>query len=125
MFDLGRLIFGGVELDKGSVLPNFFAKQKIAGAHHLAKKIAVQFHQQLKLQIWSLNWCSFAKFVCRLPKKVEKSSRKSRTAFVDEIDPKCQFHQHFTRKFFVRKCFSLVMFWRKKHFRTKKAPVKC
>jgi hypothetical protein len=36
-----------------------------------------------------------------------------------------QFHQHFTRKFFVRKCFSLVTFWRKKHFRTKNADVKC
>jgi len=37
----------------------------------------------------------------------------------------CQFHQHFTRAFFVWKCFSIVTFWRKKHFRTKNAHVKC
>jgi len=32
-----------------------------------------------------------------------------------------QFHQHFTRSFFVRKCFYLVTFWQKKIFRTKNA----
>ncbi len=36
-----------------------------------------------------------------------------------------QFHQHFTRNLFARKGFSLVTFWRKKHFRTKNASIKC
>jgi len=43
-----------------------------------------------------------------------------------------QFHQRFTRAFFVQnfgakkqKCFSLVTFLAKKHFRTKNAHVKC
>jgi len=25
-----------------------------------------------------------------------------------EINPRCQFHQHFTSRFYVRKCFSLL-----------------
>jgi hypothetical protein len=32
----------------------------------------------------------------------------------------CQFHQHFTCAFFVRKCFSLVTFWQKKALSYKK-----
>ncbi len=41
------------------------------------------------------------------------------------IARRCQFHQHFLCAFFALKCFSLVMFWQKKHFRMKKARVKC
>jgi len=33
---------------------------------------------------------------------------------------RCQFHQHFTHTFFVRKCFSLVTFWQQKALSYKK-----
>ena len=35
------------------------------------------------------------------------------------VNSRCQFHQHYTHAFFLRKCFSLDTFWQKKHFRTK------
>jgi len=38
---------------------------------------------------------------------------------------RCQFHQHFTRTFFVWKCFSLVKFWQKSTFVPKNTRVKC
>jgi len=41
---------------------------------------------------------------------------------MDEIDPRCQFHQHFMSNFFIQKCFAqlfssygfgFVIFWSK------------
>jgi len=44
---------------------------------------------------------------------------------VGEIDYWCQFHQQFTRAFFIRKCFFCQNVTREKHFRTNKLLVKC
>jgi len=56
----------------------FFDKQKVAGAQHLAKKIAVQFHQRLK----RLNPNFKLKFAHLLPNLFKEPlilfSRKSR-----------------------------------------------
>jgi len=68
-------------------------------------KFAVQFHQSLKLQISSLNWCTnnqiclqFAKHCA--PKKGSHSVQAKRPQeFVDEIDPCSQFHQRFMHAF--------------------------
>jgi len=58
------------------------------------------------------------------PPQQKKFAMKSAMKNAKAI-PRCQFHQHFTHVFFIQKCFSLVMFWRKKHFRTKNARIKC
>ncbi len=42
-----------------SVSPNCFCKANSYRHTAFGKKIAIQFHQQLKLQISSLNWCTF------------------------------------------------------------------
>ncbi len=52
----------------GSILPNFFAKGKVAGARRLAKKYVVQFHQQSSM--------------------AKNAIYQKRRSNFDEIDPK-------------------------------------
>jgi len=59
----------------------------------------------------------FSKLICRSPNAIRQ--KKSiimfvRVEYVVKIDPRCQFHQRFFACLFVRKCFSLVTFWRQK-----------
>jgi len=57
MFWIG-LILAYISWLPGLISPNFFRPSKMLLVH---KKYTVQFHQQLKLHITSLNWHTFYK----------------------------------------------------------------
>ncbi len=74
---------------QGSISPNFFAKQKVAGEQRLAKNSKFNFiNKVVRLKLGQI----LPNYVRHLPKKVSNlvCSRNS-GANVDEIDPRCQF----------------------------------
>jgi hypothetical protein len=64
----GFKIYGKIEIgalywiERGSISQNFFCRLLTA----FGKKIAIQFHQKLKLQISSQTWCNFCQICSQL-----------------------------------------------------------
>ncbi len=80
--------FSIVRCHLGSISPNFFSKQKVAGAQHLAKNLQFNFtNKTVRLKLGQ----NLPKYVCHLPNAVcQKSHRilcvKNLCTNVDEID---------------------------------------
>jgi len=92
------------------------------------KQCVVQCHEQLKLQLLSLNWHSFAKFACCLTNTVRQKGFSF--FFFKKAATACWWN--FMQAFFVQKCFAklfssyvLALAKVQQHFRTKNACVKC
>jgi hypothetical protein len=74
----------------------------------------IQFHQQKRIQNTTRGYALSSHFTLYVERK--STGRKSCSENVDEIDPWCQCHQHFTLAFFVRKFVQSQKLTRKKAF---------
>jgi len=56
--------------------------------------------------------------------QIKTFRRRDWTTRISDWTSRCQFHQHFTCAFFIRKCFSMLRVWLWTNFRTKNLLVK-
>ncbi len=116
---------------------NFFCKAKSCWRTALGKKIDVQFQQQLKLQISSLNWHIFKQIILIFAKQTLYAKKMllilctQKTTFVccvkavqkpvGKINPSFQFYQNFTFLYqsvlhsFFHLQYSFAIFWAKEY----------